>query len=168
MYTYYDQYVKSTGDADAQDRWARQLIWEVARHAIGEELVIYPLMERHLGAQGQRLADEDRADHQVRRPKLSLGSPVLIFSTLVESQGIVIRHRVPQAWFPTARGHSQVRYGAPTTTQRQRGAKRFAPSYKGHWRRGICRGGREFQEDKKVCPDSVRLFAFMCIHCLHD
>jgi hypothetical protein len=74
MYTYYDQYVKSTGDADAQDRWARQLIWEVARHAIGEELVIYPLMERHLGAQGQRLADEDRADHQVRHP-LSLGSP---------------------------------------------------------------------------------------------
>jgi len=81
MYTYYDEYVKSTGDTDAQDRWARQLIWEVARHAVGEELVIYPLMERHLGAQGQRLADEDRADHQVRRP-LSLGSPVLTFSTL--------------------------------------------------------------------------------------
>ena len=81
MYTYYDQYVKNTGDADAQDRWARQLIWEVARHAVGEELVIYPLMERHLGAQGQRLADEDRAEHQVRRPLL-LGSPMLIFSTL--------------------------------------------------------------------------------------
>lgn len=63
MYTYYDQYVKSAGDADAQDRWSRQLIWEVARHAVGEELVVYPLMEKHLGAQGQKLANEDRADH---------------------------------------------------------------------------------------------------------
>jgi len=65
MYTYYDQYIKSTGDPDAQDRWARQFIWEVARHAVGEELVIYPLMEKHLGVQGQKLADEDRKDHQV-------------------------------------------------------------------------------------------------------
>jgi len=64
MYTYYDQYVKNTGDADAQDRWARQLIWEVARHAVGEELVVYPLMEKHLGVQGQKLADGDRADHE--------------------------------------------------------------------------------------------------------
>ncbi|PPQ79454.1 hypothetical protein CVT25_002616 [Psilocybe cyanescens] len=64
MYTYYDQYVKSTGDADAQERWSRQLTWEVARHAIGEELVIYPLMEKHLGEQGKKLADNDRAEHQ--------------------------------------------------------------------------------------------------------
>lgn len=76
MYAYYDQYVKSTGDADAQDRWARQLIWEVARHAVGEELVVYPLMEKHLGAQGQKLADEDRADHQVHLPLPSV-SPSL-------------------------------------------------------------------------------------------
>lgn len=81
MYTYYDQYVKSTGDADAQDRWARQLIWEVARHAVSEELVIYPLMEKHLGVHGQRLADEDRADHQVCL-LLSLGSPMLTFFIL--------------------------------------------------------------------------------------
>lgn len=66
MYTYYDQYVNHAGDADAQDRWARQLTWEVARHAVGEELVVYPLMEKHLGAEGKKLADEDRADHQVK------------------------------------------------------------------------------------------------------
>ena len=64
MYTDYEQYKKATGDADAQGRWARQLIWEVARHAIGEELVVYPLMEKHLGIQGKQLADEDRAQHQ--------------------------------------------------------------------------------------------------------
>lgn len=66
MYAYYEQYVQNAGNADAQDRWARQLIWEVARHAVGEELVVYPLMEKHLGAEGKKLADEDRAEHQVR------------------------------------------------------------------------------------------------------
>ena len=44
--------------------WANQLRWEVARHAAGEEIVVYPLMEKHLGAEGTRLADEDRAEHQ--------------------------------------------------------------------------------------------------------
>lgn len=67
MYTYYDQYVKSTGDVDAQERWSRQFTWEVARHAVGEELVIYPLMEKHLGDKGKQLADNDRSEHQVRR-----------------------------------------------------------------------------------------------------
>ncbi|KAF8154446.1 hypothetical protein B0H34DRAFT_716517 [Crassisporium funariophilum] len=81
MYAFYDKYVQSNGDADAQERWSRQLIWEVARHAIGEELVVYPLMEKHLGAEGKKLADEDRADHQYVKnqlyalEKLSAGTP---------------------------------------------------------------------------------------------
>jgi hemerythrin superfamily protein len=66
MYEYYDLYKKCAGDLDKQERWARQLIWEVARHAVGEEIVVYPLMEKHLGAEGKRLADEDREQHQVR------------------------------------------------------------------------------------------------------
>ncbi|CAA7270420.1 unnamed protein product [Cyclocybe aegerita] len=65
MYEYYDQYVKNAGNPEAQGRWARLLTWEVARHAVGEELVVYPLMEKHLGAEGKRLADGDRADHHV-------------------------------------------------------------------------------------------------------
>ena len=66
MYEFYDYYVKSAGDEDKQGRWARQLTWEVARHAVGEEIVVYPLMEKHLGAEGKRLADEDREQHQVK------------------------------------------------------------------------------------------------------
>jgi len=69
MYEYYTQYLNSKGDPDAQERWARQLTWEVARHAVGEEIVIYPLMEKHLGAEGKALADKDRADHQVNFPR---------------------------------------------------------------------------------------------------
>ena len=67
MYEYYDAYKAATGDADTQARWAHQLTWEVARHAVGEELVVYPLMEKHLGARGLELANQDRAEHQVCR-----------------------------------------------------------------------------------------------------
>ena len=64
MYEYYDNYQKAKGDKSLQQRWANQLIWEIARHAVGEEIVIYPLMEQHLGQQGLDLANEDRAEHQ--------------------------------------------------------------------------------------------------------
>ncbi|KAF8900693.1 HHE domain-containing protein [Gymnopilus junonius] len=63
MYDYYAQYEKNAGNADLQERWSNQFRWEVARHAVGEELVIYPLMEKHLGARGKELADKDRSDH---------------------------------------------------------------------------------------------------------
>lgn len=65
MYDYHDQYIKATGNTDAQERWASQLTWEIARHAVGEEIVVYPLMEKHLGEKGLKLADHDRAEHQV-------------------------------------------------------------------------------------------------------
>ena len=67
MYEYFDQYktARSSGDLDTAERWARQLIWEVARHAVGEEIVVYPLMEKHLGERGLSLANQDREDHQV-------------------------------------------------------------------------------------------------------
>ena len=68
IYEYYDEYsrARDNSDADAEGRWAHQLTWEVARHAVGEEIVVYPLMEKHLGEKGQKLTDKDRADHQVR------------------------------------------------------------------------------------------------------
>ena len=91
MYEYYEKYTQASGDADAQERWARQLIWEVARHAVGEvrcfpififleltpsqELVVYPLMEQHMGEKGLKLADQDRADHQVRSSYSPLVDP---------------------------------------------------------------------------------------------
>lgn len=67
MYEYYEEYIRAhqSGDVDAQGRWARQLTWEIARHAVGEEIVVYPLMEKHLGEKGLQLANHDRSDHQV-------------------------------------------------------------------------------------------------------
>ncbi|KAI0821102.1 hypothetical protein BC629DRAFT_1587415 [Irpex lacteus] len=66
MYEYHDQYkrAKERGDVDAQTRWYHQLRWEIARHAVGEEIVVYPLMEKYLGEKGKKLADHDREEHQ--------------------------------------------------------------------------------------------------------
>ncbi|TCD63308.1 hypothetical protein EIP91_005689 [Steccherinum ochraceum] len=83
MYEYHDQYKRAhdRNDVDAQARWARQLTWEIARHAVGEEIVVYPLMEKHLGAKGKQLADHDREEHtQVKQElyeleKLKPGTP---------------------------------------------------------------------------------------------
>ena len=68
MYEYHDQYKRAheRGDTEAQDRWSNQLRWEIARHAVGEEIVVYPLMEKKLGERGLELAEHDRQEHVVR------------------------------------------------------------------------------------------------------
>ncbi|KAH8103296.1 hypothetical protein BXZ70DRAFT_888910 [Cristinia sonorae] len=72
MYEYHDQYksARERNDVDAQARWARQLTWEIARHAVGEEIVVYPLLEKHLGAKGKQLADHDREEHMKVKKEL--------------------------------------------------------------------------------------------------
>jgi len=70
MYEYHENYTKAA-NADERGRWARQLTWEIARHAVGEEIVVYPLMEEYMGAKGKELADEDRAQHQHVKELLS-------------------------------------------------------------------------------------------------
>ncbi|OJA15610.1 hypothetical protein AZE42_09638 [Rhizopogon vesiculosus] len=71
MYAYYQQFKQNKGDTDAQGRWAHQLMWEVARHAVGEEIIVYPLMEKQLGEEGTKLADQDRNDHQTVKELLA-------------------------------------------------------------------------------------------------
>ncbi|KAK2745689.1 hypothetical protein FQN57_003585 [Myotisia sp. PD_48] len=59
----YDNVVKAT-DIDQQTRWQNEFTWALARHSIGEELVVYPAFEQNL-ADGKALADKDRQEHQV-------------------------------------------------------------------------------------------------------
>jgi iron-sulfur cluster repair protein YtfE (RIC family) len=68
MYEYYTAYKKAhtSGDLDTASKFSNQLRWEIARHAVGEEIVVYPLMEEHMGAKGKELADHDRQEHTVR------------------------------------------------------------------------------------------------------
>ncbi|EEP75433.1 predicted protein [Uncinocarpus reesii 1704] len=59
----YDKIINSN-DPDEQTRWQNQFTWELARHSIGEELVVYPAFETHL-PEGKDMANKDRQEHQV-------------------------------------------------------------------------------------------------------
>lgn len=61
--TYYNNFKNAAGDADAQERWANQFRWTLARHSAGEELVLYPIWGKVFGDRGVKMAEDDRADH---------------------------------------------------------------------------------------------------------
>ncbi|KNG89554.1 hypothetical protein ANOM_001933 [Aspergillus nomiae NRRL 13137] len=65
---YYDRITQST-DQDEQTRYQNLFTWELARHSIGEELVIYPAMEKNV-ANGKALAEKDRREHQSVKEQL--------------------------------------------------------------------------------------------------
>ncbi|KIO31868.1 hypothetical protein M407DRAFT_241621 [Tulasnella calospora MUT 4182] len=59
---YYGNYRTATSEKE-KTQWANQFCWELARHSVGEELVLYPAFEKHLGPEGKQIADTDRAEH---------------------------------------------------------------------------------------------------------
>jgi hemerythrin superfamily protein len=59
---YYKEVVNSA-DLDHQERFGNQFIWELARHSVGEELVVYPAFEKYLGSKGNEMAEDDRKEH---------------------------------------------------------------------------------------------------------
>jgi len=60
--SYYNEVVNST-DHDHQQRFGNQFTWELARHSVGEELVVYPAFEKYMGAKGKEMAESDRKEH---------------------------------------------------------------------------------------------------------
>lgn len=60
---YYNEVINNEGNQDHQQRFGNQFVWELARHSVGEELVVYPALEKHLGEEGKKMADEDRKEH---------------------------------------------------------------------------------------------------------
>jgi hypothetical protein len=65
LINYFQQY-KSTGDM----KWYNQFVFELCRHSVGEELILYPLIES-VGPAGKVLADEARKDHHRLKEILS-------------------------------------------------------------------------------------------------
>jgi hypothetical protein len=63
---YYNNIINAK-DNDEATRWQNQFTWELARHAIAEELVVYPSFIKTLGEQGKQMSDKDRAAHQTVR-----------------------------------------------------------------------------------------------------
>lgn len=66
---WYDKIINPVNE-DEQVRAQNQFVWELARHSIGEEIVVYPALEKHL-SDGKKLADRDRQEHQVVRLHVS-------------------------------------------------------------------------------------------------
>ncbi|KAJ5574101.1 uncharacterized protein N7459_008528 [Penicillium hispanicum] len=61
--------ILTSTDPDEQTRFQNQFTWELARHAIAEELVIYPAIAKHVKG-GQQLADKNRVEHQEIKEQL--------------------------------------------------------------------------------------------------
>lgn len=59
----YEEILKAT-DPKTRRQWQNQFIWELARHSVAEELVLYRQFEKKLGAHGKQMADTDRNEHQ--------------------------------------------------------------------------------------------------------
>ncbi|OJJ47313.1 hypothetical protein ASPZODRAFT_151818 [Penicilliopsis zonata CBS 506.65] len=58
----FDQMVDSL-DADDQTRLQNQFVWELARHLVAEELVLYPAMAKYVD-RGVLDLDRDRREHE--------------------------------------------------------------------------------------------------------
>ncbi|CAM6044868.1 unnamed protein product [Sphagnum compactum] len=84
---FYSNYKKAhqAGDEKEAEKWFNQLVWELSRHTVGEELVVYPLLDA-LGPKGKEMADKDRADHTKIKKELEeiyrLSEPDLFESAL--------------------------------------------------------------------------------------
>jgi len=65
---YYMNYRKASTQ-DESKRWFNQFLWEISRHSVAEELVLYPLMEKQ-GATGRAFADQARKEHHAVKERL--------------------------------------------------------------------------------------------------
>lgn len=55
--------VINSDDVDHKTRYGNQFTWELARHSVAEELLVYPAMEKYIGKEGHDHAEKDRKQH---------------------------------------------------------------------------------------------------------
>ncbi|KAK3988745.1 hypothetical protein QBC44DRAFT_328829 [Cladorrhinum sp. PSN332] len=61
----YHSKIKSASTPTEKTKWQNQFVWELARHSVAEELIVYPAFEKHLpGGEGTSIAARDRQEHQ--------------------------------------------------------------------------------------------------------
>lgn len=73
---YYNEVSNNPNAPNHQTRYGNQFVWELARHSVGEELVVYPAMENFLGVEGKDMAESDRRDHHEVRLEAAMQSSV--------------------------------------------------------------------------------------------
>ncbi|KAI1213305.1 uncharacterized protein F4807DRAFT_410507 [Annulohypoxylon truncatum] len=64
-----EPHIMNHKSADERIRYRNIFVWELARHSIGEEIVVYPAMEKHLN-DGREMASKDREQHQTIKEQL--------------------------------------------------------------------------------------------------
>lgn len=79
----YADRIRSSTSVAEKTKWRNQLTWALARHAISEELTMYPAMEKHLGEEGLQLTNTDRKQHQA----VPLPHALDLCASLTDSQG---------------------------------------------------------------------------------
>jgi hemerythrin superfamily protein len=95
----YNKILNASTD-DEKTRWRNQFTWELARHSIGEELVLYPAFEQHLSS-GKEKADKDRQEHLKVRPHCDpIDAAKTHGTTPYRSRSIYISSRT---WIPKTR-----------------------------------------------------------------
>ena len=67
---YHTHKILKSSDPDEQTRYQNLLTWELARHIISEELVVYPALAKHVD-DGQGRADKRRIEHQTIKEQLN-------------------------------------------------------------------------------------------------
>ncbi|CZR63405.1 related to HHE domain protein [Phialocephala subalpina] len=55
--------LKLSSNTKDKVKWRNMLTWKLARHAISEELTVYPAMEKHPGEEGKALTKDDFEQH---------------------------------------------------------------------------------------------------------
>lgn len=60
----YAEKIKSSTTLQEKIEWRNQFTWALARHAVSEELTLYPAMDKHMGQEGVKLTEVDRQQHQ--------------------------------------------------------------------------------------------------------
>lgn len=91
--------ILNSTNPDEQTRFQNQFTWELARHLIGEELVVYPMLIASL-SDGQETAERNRLEHQGVKEKLktfqdlSSTDPRFVpaLKSLMDDFGIHARH----------------------------------------------------------------------------
>ncbi|ODM20725.1 hypothetical protein SI65_03778 [Aspergillus cristatus] len=62
--------LKQASDPEELTAYQNKLTWEIARHAVGEELVVLPAIEKYV-RDGRDVADKDLHEHRVIKEQLS-------------------------------------------------------------------------------------------------
>ncbi|CAG7969654.1 unnamed protein product [Penicillium salamii] len=63
--------IVNSEDADEQTRFQNQFTWELARHAVAEEMVVHPVIEKVL-PDGKETTDRDRREHSTIKEMLDV------------------------------------------------------------------------------------------------